>query len=233
MILRERLHPDLFAGIRAAMPLVIGIVPFALITGITAISEGLTIAETVGMSAIVFAGASQLAAIDLIGSNASFIIVVGTAVVINIRMVMYSASIAPYLQPFSLRIRGLAAYLLTDQAYAMSVAEYETNDERHRLWYYVGIAATLWIVWQIGTFVGAVLGASVPDALELNFALPLVFIAVLVPAMKDAGTTAAGVVAGVTALSIATLGVPFNLDLPIAAVIGILSGVVVDAWRTA
>lgn len=231
MTLRERLHPDLVAGIRAAGPIVIGIIPFALVTGITAIGAGLTIAETVGMSVIVFAGASQLAAIDLIGSNASFIVVVGTAVVINIRMIMYSASIAPYFQPFSLRIRGLAAYVLTDQAYAMSVAEYETNDERHRLWYYVGIAATLWVVWQIGTVVGAVLGASVPDALGLDFALPLVFIALLVPAMKDAGTTTAGVVAGIVSLGIATVGMPLNFDLPIAAVIGILSGVAVDAWR--
>jgi 4-azaleucine resistance transporter AzlC len=231
MSLRERLHPDLFAGMRAAGPMLIGIVPFALVTGITATGAGLTIAETVGMSVIVFAGASQLAAIDLIGSNAPILVVVGTAVVINVRMVMYSASIAPYFQAFSLRDRGLAAYLLTDQAFAMSVAEYEANDDRQRLWYYLGIGAALWVVWQLGTFAGAVLGASVPDALGLDFALPLVFIALLVPAMKDAGTTTAGLVAGGTALLVATVGVPLNLDLPIAAAVGILAGLAVDARR--
>lgn len=231
MSLRERIHPDLVAGIRAAGPIVVGVVPFALVAGITAISAGMTIPEAIGMSAIVFAGASQLAAIELIGSNASFVIVVATAVVINVRMMMYSASIAPYFQRFSLRVRGLAAYLLTDQAYAMSVGEYETNDRRHRLWYYAGIAATIWVVWQTGTIVGAVIGAGVPEALGLDFALPLVFIALLVPAMKDAGTTTAGWVAGAAALGLATIGVPFNLDLPIAAVLGMFAGVAVDAWR--
>ena len=224
----EWLHRDLVAGVRAAGPILVGILPFALVTGITAISAGLTIGEAVGMSVIVFAGASQLAAIDLIGSNAPFLVVVGTAVVINVRMVMYSASIAPYLRECTLRMRGVAAYVLTDQAYAASVAEYETNDGRSRLPYYLGIAFSLWVVWQIGTALGAVLGAGVPDALGLEFALPLVFLALLLPAMKDAGTTAAGLVGGTVALAVATVGVPLNLDLPIAAASGVAAGLLVD-----
>ena len=228
MVLYERLHPDLLAGVRAAGPIVVGILPFALITGITAVGAGLTITEVVGMSVIVFAGASQLAAIDLIGSNAPFVVVVATAVVINARMMMYSASIAPYLQAYALRVRGFAAYVLTDQAYAVSIAEYETDDRRDRIRYYLGIALTLWVVWQIGTIAGAALGASVPDALGLDFALPLVFLALLVPAMKDAGTTTAALAAGGVALVVATIGVPLNLDLPIAAVVGILAGLLVD-----
>ena len=226
----ERFRPDLVAGVRTAGPILVGILPFALVTGITAIGAGLTIGEAIGMSLVVFAGASQLAAIDLIGSNAPFLVVVGTAVVINVRMVMYSASLAPYLQACSLRMRGVAAYVLTDQAYAASVAEYETNDGRARLPYYLGIAFSLWVVWQIGTALGAVLGAGVPDALGLEFALPLVFLALLLPAMKDTGTTAAGLVGGAVALAVATVGVPLNLDLPIAAASGVAAGVVVDAW---
>ncbi len=231
MVFSERLHPDLVAGIRAAGPIVVGIVPFALITGITAAGAGLTVGEIVGMSLVVFAGASQLAAIDLIGSNAPFAVVVATAVVINVRMVMYSASIAPYLQTYTLRVRGLAAYVLTDQAYAVSIAEYETDDRRDRIRYYLGIALTLWVIWQVGTVVGAVLGARVPEVLGLDFALPLVFLALLVPAMKDAGTTTAGIVSGGVALVVATVGVPLNLDLPIAAVVGVFAGLAVDAWR--
>ena len=229
----EWLHRDLVAGVRAAGPILVGILPFALVTGITAISAGLTIGEAVGMSVIVFAGASQLAAIDLIGSNAPFLVVVGTAVVINVRMVMYSASLAPYLRECTLRMRGVAAYVLTDQAYAASVAEYETNDGRDRLAYYLGIAFSLWVVWQIGTALGAVLGAGVPDALGLEFALPLVFLALLLPAMKDAGTTAAGLVGGTVALAVATVGVPLNLDLPIAAASGIVAGILADMWGEA
>ena len=225
----ERFHPDLVAGVRTAGPILVGILPFALVTGIAAIGAGLTVGEAVGMSVVVFAGASQLAAIDLLGSNAPFLVVVGTAVVINVRMVMYSASIAPYLQACSLRARGLAAYVLTDQAYAAAVAEYETNGDRARLPYYLGVALPIWVVWQLGTALGAALGAGVPDALGLEFALPLVFLALLLPAMKDRGTTAAGLVGGAVALAVATVGVPLNLDLPIAAVSGVAAGVLVDA----
>ena len=78
--------------------------------------------------------------------------------------------------------------------------------------------------------IAAVLGAGVPDALGLEFALPLVFLALLLPAMKDTGTTAAGLVGGAVALAVATVGVPLNLDLPIAAASGVAAGVVVDAW---
>ena len=229
MAIRERLHPDLLAGIKAAGPLVLGILPFALVAGITAVGAGMTIGEAVGMSIIVFAGASQLAAIDLIGSNAPLAVVVGTAVVINVRMLMYSASIAPYFQSFSVRVRSVLAYILTDQAYAMSIAEYTQNESRSRLWYYFGIGFTLWVVWQLGTIAGALAGAGVPDSLALDFALPLVFLALLIPAMKDRGTTTAGVVGGAVALIVVAVGVPLNLDLPIAAVAGILAGVVVDA----
>lgn len=231
MMIYERLHPDLLDGIRTAGPIAAGIFPFALITGITAIGAGLTLTQAIGMSIVVFAGASQLAAIDLIDSNAPFLFVVATAVVINARLMMYSASIAPYVRGYSLRVRGLIAYLLTDQAYAAAVTEYETGDDRDRLRYYLGLALTIWATWQAGTVTGAALGASVPDAIGLEFALPLVFLALLVPAMKDAGTTAAGFAAGGVALAVAAVGVPFNLDLPIAALVGVLSGLAVDAWR--
>lgn len=230
MSVRGRLHPDLLAGVRAAGPVVLGVIPFALVAGITAISAGLTVPEAVGMSVLVFAGAAQLAAIDLIGSNAPFAVVVATAVVINVRMLMYSASIAPYFQSFSARLRAILAYVLTDQAYAMSVAEYERNDERSRLWYYTGIGFTLWVVWQIGTLAGAVLGAGVPDALGLDFALPLVFLALLLPAIKDRGTTTAALAAGAVALAATAAGVPLSLDLPLAAVVGVLAGLAVDTW---
>jgi len=98
--------------------------------------------------------------------------VVGTAVVINVRMVMYSASIAPHFADYGRRLRAGLAYVLTDQAYALSVAEFERNPERSRWRYYLGAAATLWVVWQIATVVGVVVGASVPDAWGLTFAVP-------------------------------------------------------------
>ena len=213
---------DFRAGVRDALPFLLGVIPFALVAGIAAVEAGLSATQAVGMSVVVFAGASQLAAIDLLGENAPLAVVVGTAVIINLRMMMYSASIAPYFEALEQRTRFGLAYLLTDQAYAMSVAEFARNEDRSRAHYYVGIGVTLWTVWIIGTAVGVVIGTGVPEDLELSFAVPLVFLALLVPAMKDRPSTAAAIVAGTGAVMAA--GLPFNLGLLVGALGGIAAG---------
>jgi predicted branched-subunit amino acid permease len=167
-----------------------------------------------------------VAALDLLGANAPLAVVIGTAAVINLRMVMYSASIAPYFADYGRRLRAGLAYVLTDQAYALSVAEFDKNSDRSRWRYYVGVAASLWVVWQIGTVVGVVIGTGVPDSWGLTFAVPLVFLALLVPAMKDRPTTAAGVAAG--AVAIVAVGLPLNLGLLVGAITGIVVGLVVE-----
>ncbi|SDG24182.1 4-azaleucine resistance probable transporter AzlC [Halorubrum xinjiangense] len=220
------LDEDLLAGVRDVSPLMLGIVPFALVAGIAAVDAGLGLAEAIGMSVIVFAGASQLAALELLGENAPLAVVVGTAAVINLRMLMYSASIAPHFADYGRRLRAGLAYLLTDQAYALSVAEFDENPERSQWRYYLGAAASLWIVWQVGTVAGVVLGAGVPDAWGLTFAVPLVFLALLVPAMKDRPTTVAGVAGG--AVAVIAAGVPYELGLLVGALCGIATGVVTE-----
>ncbi len=217
---------DLQAGVRDMSPLLLGILPFALVAGIAAVEVGFTLTQAVGLSMIVFAGASQLAAIDLLGSNAPLAVVIGTAVVINLRMVMYSASIAPHFARYGRRARAVLAYVLTDQAYALSVAEFAGNEDRSRWKYYLGAAGSLWIVWQVGTVAGVVLGAGVPEEWGLTFAIPLVFLALLVPAMKDRPTTVAGVVGGCAAVVAA--GLPLNLGLLVGAVGGILAGLLAE-----
>ncbi|ESS03595.1 MAG: putative branched-chain amino acid permease (azaleucine resistance) [uncultured archaeon A07HR67] len=218
---------DLWAGVRDVFPLMLGVIPFALVAGIAAVNAGLTLTEAVALSVIVFAGASQLAALDLLSSNAPLAVVVGTAVVINLRMVMYSASIAPHFARYAARMRAALAYLLTDQAYALSVAKFAENDERSRWRYYLGAAAPLWVVWQIGTVVGVVVGAGVPERWGLTFAVPLVFLALLVPAMKDRPTTAAGAAGG--AVAVVAAGLPLNLGLLTGAVSGVAVGLLAEA----
>jgi 4-azaleucine resistance transporter AzlC len=220
------LDEDLLAGVRDVSPLILGVAPFALVAGIAAVDAGLGLAEAVGMSVIVFAGASQLAALELLGENAPLAVVVGTAVVINLRMLMYSASIAPHFADYGRRLRAGLAYLLTDQAYALSVAEFGENPDRSRWRYYLGAAASLWVVWQIGTVAGVVLGAGVPDAWGLTFAVPLVFLALLVPAMKDRPTTVAGGAGG--AVAVVAAGLPLNLGLLVGALCGIGAGLATE-----
>lgn len=213
---------DLRAGVRAAVPILAGVIPFALVAGVAAVGAGLSVGQAIGMSVVVFAGASQLAMIELFGSDAALGVIVLTAVVINLRMLMYSASIAPHFQRYRRHWKGLLAYLLTDQAYAVSIARYADRPETDRRAFYLGIAATLWVVWQAGTVVGAVAGAGVPDAWALEFAVPLVFLGLLVPALENRNALAAGLVAA--AIAVAGTGLPLNLGLILGSVAGVAAG---------
>jgi 4-azaleucine resistance transporter AzlC len=217
---------DLRRGVRDVAPLLLGVAPFGLVAGIAAVEAGLSLAEAVAMSVVVFAGASQLAALDLLGRDARLSVVVVTAAVINLRMLMYSASIAPYFRDLPGRWRAGLAYLLTDQAYVLSVANYRSDVQVDRVAYYLGVAATLWVVWQVTTVAGVVLGAGVPDAWGLDFAVPLVFLALLVPAMEDRPSTVAAAVAGTVA--VAGTALPLNLGLLVGATVGVASGMVAE-----
>lgn len=217
-------------GVRDVAPLLLGIAPFGLVAGVAAMNAGLTLEQAVGMSVIVFAGAAQLAALELIGQDAPLSVIVVTAVVINLRMVMYSASIAPYFRSLPARIRTGAAYLLTDQAYALSISIYRSDERIDRLGYYLGAAVAPWIVWQVTTVIGALIQTGVPDSLGLEFAVPLVFLALLVPAMEDGPTTVAGVFGGVLAVLGGSL--PLNLGLLVGAAIGIVAGVAAETVLT-
>jgi 4-azaleucine resistance transporter AzlC len=213
------------AGVRTVSPVMLGVVPFGLVAGAAAVQVGLPVSGAVALSVVVFAGASQLAALELLGQAAPAVVVVLTALVINARMVMYSASIAPHLEDEPLGWRALSAYLLTDQAYALSVTRFAEDDVPRR-WFYLGTAVPLWVVWQVCTVAGALAGASIPDGIPLSFAVPLTFLALLVPAVEDRSTAAAAVVGG----TVATLGagLPYNLGLLAGALIGIVVGVLAE-----
>ncbi|SEN42896.1 4-azaleucine resistance probable transporter AzlC [Halorientalis persicus] len=217
---------DFRRGVRDVAPLLLGVAPFGLVAGIAAANAGLDLTQAVGMSVIVFAGASQLAALDLVGRDAPLSVVVLTAVVINLRMLMYSASIAPHFRTFAGRVKAGLAYLLTDQAYALSIASYRAEESVDRVAYYLGVAATLWVVWQLTTAAGVLLGTGVPDAWGLEFAVPLVFLALLVPAMEDGPTTVAGLAGGT--IAVVGAGLPLNLGLLVGASVGIVAGLLAE-----
>jgi len=213
-------------GARTVAPVMVGIVPFGLVAGAAAVRVGLSGLHAVGLSVLVFAGASQLAAIELLGENTPAAVVVVTVLVINLRMTMYSASLAPYLQEFSTRWRAAMAYILTDQAYALSVAEFRADESVNRKYYYLGTAVPLWVVWQICTVVGVVVGARVPDSLPLQFAVPLTFLAILVPTITDSPSAVAAAVGG--SIAVVGSGLPLNLGLITGAVTGVVAGLVVE-----
>lgn len=210
-------------GSLAVSPLLIGVAPFGLIAGVAAIDAGLGLPEAIGFSTVVFAGASQLAAIDLLGSGAMVWVAVLTVLVINLRMAMYSASLAAYLVHEPRWRRAVSAYLLTDQAFAVSVARFARQPTAGgRWWFYLGTAVALWATWQTATVAGVLIGDAVPDGVPLGFAVPLVFVSLLVPSVTDRPTLAAAVSAATTAVVAAPL--PANLGMPLAALTGVAVG---------
>lgn len=221
-------------GVRALIPILIGVVPFGLIFGVTAAE--LPVDDVLGWasSILIFAGASQLAAVDLLASNATPVVVILTVLVINARHLMYSASLEPHFRDLPLRDKLLLPYLMTDQAYAMSVLRFEGSGlgPVYRKWYYLGAGMALWTTWQLSTTVGIVVGDIIPSTWRLDFAVPLVFLALLVPAVRNRPSLVAAAVAAAIAVAgrIANggEGLPFNLGLVIGALAGVLAGTAAD-----
>ena len=210
-------------GLRDVAPILAGVVPFGMIAGAAAVAAGLTKPAAIGMSWILFAGASQLAAIDLLARGSAWFVVLLTVLVVNLRFVMYSAVLAPWFARLPLPAKGALAYLLTDQAFAVTVARQRSRPGDVRLpWYYAGAALGLWSTWQASTVGGILLGAVVPAGWQLDFSIPLMFLALLVPLVVDRGSLAAAVAAG--GVAVAAHGLPGNLGLILAAATGIAIG---------
>jgi branched chain amino acid efflux pump len=220
-----------WAGVRAEFPLLIGGFPFGLIYGALALNVGLSKAAALVMSSTVFAGSAQFITAQLVHESTPGLVIVLTIAVVNLRHMLYSASLAPYLAALPIRWKLLLSYLLTDEAYAPTILYYEKEGitpQAH--WFLLGAGGVLWADWQIGTALGIFLGAAIPESLALDFALPLTFIAMLVPVLKDRPAIAAALSAGVVALIAFSL--PYKLGLILAALVGILVGMVLEGRKS-
>jgi 4-azaleucine resistance transporter AzlC len=218
------------AGLRAVFPLLVGVFPFGLIYGVLALGAGLSPLSAQLMSSVVFAGASQFIAVQLIGEGAPGLIVVLTIAVVNLRHMLYSASIAPYLAHLPARWKTLSAYLLTDEAYAATILRFEQEGvTRTGHWFFFGAGLGLWSTWQASSALGIFFGALMPAEWPVDFAVPVTFIAMVVPALKDRPMMAAALSAGAVALL--AYGLPFKLGIILAAMTGIAVGALLDRRR--
>jgi predicted branched-subunit amino acid permease len=212
------------SGIKDQSPGIIGNVPFGLITGAAATSAGLDPWLAMGMSIIVFAGAAQLAAIALIAQHAPAGIVVLTVAVINMRMLMYSAAVAPYFRRATTGEKWLFSYLLTDHAFALVTSKFKPHDVPAEInAYYLGAGSAMWIIWQLAVVIGVFAGTLVPQKWSLDFAIPLVFLSLVIPALTTRAHWAAAIAAGTAAAFCVSF--PLRLGLVAAAVVGIVAGV--------
>jgi len=210
------------------LPILLGGAPFGMIYGILALGAGLTPLAAQAMWAIFFAGSSQFMLIQLVGMGTPALVMILTGFVINLRHALYSASMAPHTLGLNPIWKGVLSYLLTDEAYAVSVLHYNKagSVQGNKHWYFFGAGLTLWTSWQFSTAVGIFLGAQVPSSWGLDFTLALTFIALVFPVIRDRPTLFAAVAAGVT--SILAAGLPYKLGLVSAALVGILAGLLAE-----
>jgi len=213
------------------LPILLGVTPFGMIYGVLAIGAGLPVGAAMAMSSIVFAGSAQFVGAQLIRSGVPGMVIVLTTFIVNLRHMLYSASIAPHLAHLSPKWKWLLAYLLTDEAYAITITRYnQAADSANKHWYLLGAGLALWSTWQVSTAVGIFLGAQVPSSWSLDFTLALTFIALVVPVLRDRPSLAAALSAGVIAVLAADL--PYKLGLMVAAIGGIAIGLWVEARQS-
>ena len=227
---------EFFSGIKAQLPILLGTSPFGMIYGILATGAGLPTEVALGMSMIVFAGSAQFMAAQLFASGTPGIVIVLTTFVVNLRHMLYSASVAPYVRHLSRGWKWLLAFLLTDEAYAVTITHYRQEDalpaeETPQHWFFLGAGLTLWVSWQISTAVGVLVGAQLPQSWSLDFTLALTFIALLIPTLTDRPAILAALVAGMTALL--AHGLPYNLGLIAAMIAGIVAALAAERQRMA
>jgi predicted branched-subunit amino acid permease len=161
--------------------------------------------------------------VQLLSTGMPTLMLILTGFIINLRHALYSASIAPYTRHLTPLWKMLLSYLLVDEAYAVVVMHYKSDeDSGYRHWFQLGASITLWSCWQLSTAAGIFLGAQIPESWGLDFALPLTFIALVVPAIVDKPALFSALTAGITAILARNL--PYKLGLIAAALVGITAG---------
>jgi predicted branched-subunit amino acid permease len=218
---------ELAHGARASLPFLLGVAPFGLVTGVAMAAGGLSPLAAMAMSIVVYAGASMLAATQLLAADTPIAVIVLTALFINLRFMMYSASLRQHFGGLPLRARVAAAYLTADNAYGASIARF--NDQPAmpgKLGFYLGAGFSVWLVWQVTVALGIVLGTGLPAYLRLEFAAPLAFVALTIPLLRSRAMVAAAVASAI--IVVLAAGLPLRLGLAAAALAGIAVGLVTE-----
>ena len=207
------------------------IIPFATLFGVLATEAGLNVVETMAFSIVVIAGAAQFTALQLMQENTPTVIVLISALAVNLRMAMYSASLTPYIGAAPLWQRALCAYLTVDQSYVVGVSKFEREPDMtvpERVAYFLGAITPIVPLWYGFTLIGALVGARVPESWALDFAIPIAFLAMIAPMFRTAAHVVAALVAVVVALLAA--GIPYSLGLIVAGIAGMMAGAQTELW---
>tara|TARA_B100000902_G_scaffold94882_1_gene97718 strand:- start:1061 stop:1753 length:693 start_codon:yes stop_codon:yes gene_type:complete len=212
-------------GISDVSPLMIPVVPFGLIFGVLSLEIGFSPLETIGMSIIVFGGASQIVLLQLFSGGASSLVIISSVGAVNSRHMLYGAVVSEHLSDLKMIKKIIISYFLIDQAFAVSNEYLKKNKDKNNYFHLVGGGATCWIIWQLTTFLGIILGSTIPEELGLSFAIPLTFLAILVNDFRKFENVIVIIISGL----VATIGynfIPFKAYVIIAALAGLFTGTI-------
>ena len=212
-------------GIVDVSPLMIPVVPFGLIFGILAIDVGFSPLATMGMSLIIFGGASQIVLLQLFSGGASSLVIISSVGAVNSRHLLYGAVVSEHVSDLKLIWKIIISYFLIDQAFARSNDYFKENNDKNKYFHLIGGGVTCWVIWQTTTFLGIILGAAIPEKLGLSFAVPLTFLALLINDFRKLINIFVIVTSGL----VATLGynfIPYKAYVIVAALIGLLVAII-------
>jgi predicted branched-subunit amino acid permease len=211
-------------GISDVSPLMIPVVPFGLIFGVLSLEIGFSPLETMGMSLIVFGGASQIVLLQLFSGGASSLVIISSVGAVNSRHMLYGAVVSEHLSDLKMIWKIIISYFLIDQAFAVSNEYLKKNKQKNNYFHLVGGGATCWIIWQSTTFLGIILGSAIPEELGLSFAVPLTFLALLVNDFRKLINVIVIIISGL----VATIGynfIPFKAYVIVAALAGLFTSI--------
>lgn len=214
---------EFLAGVRAELPLLLGVMPFGMIFGVLGLAAGMPGWAVVLSSSLIFGGSSQVVFAQLWGAATPPAVVTTTVGVVNLRHLLYSAAVADYLRALPWRWKVLLAYLLTDEAFAAAMPRFRDGPATpHRHYFLLGTGFTLWAGWQLSTLAGVLIGAAIPESWSLDFSIALTFIALLVMSVHRRSDAWAAIMAAAVVLP--ALVLPHKLGLLVAAGAGIAGG---------
>lgn len=232
MTIRAEQITEFKNGVFATLPLVIAAFPFGVVYGAMAEEAGLSFLLTVGMSALVFGGASQFIAVTLLASGALYLVVVATIFIVNLRHMLYSANLMTHVSHWPQRWRVPLSFLLTDETFATVTNRIQHKPGQNGLrWFYFGSAIFMYSFWVLATVLGFWLAETIPNLSEwgLEVAMIVAFIGIVVPAIKEPAHWACAAAALVTMLL--CFNWPYQLGLLFSVLVSVAVGLAVEAMR--
>lgn len=207
-------------GFREMIPITTGVVPFGAVMGTVCAEAGLDVFRTVTMNVFLYSGTAQLAAVDLMKHDAAAIVVVLSGIVINLRFLLYSAGVAAELQNFGFWHKLFAAHTLTDQSFAVMSANHDKlRTAKDAVHFYFGTALCMWLTWHSSVIAGFVFGNFAPASWALDYAVPLSFLALVLPTLKNRKYIIVALFSSM--LSVLLYNMPYKLGLVTTALLSI------------